>query len=197
MEIPDRKAATQEIRISYALDGYCAPRSQCVGRPAPASARGQRPHPLDVQRQAHEVPLAAHLRQASQAESSESEHLLDPPVRRLREPLALRVLGLAREARQLLTHAVRGREPRRVDRHPGLAFTPQRDMRVDAAVFQLQQIRLVAVPRIGQCCSARGLRADRRNRGKRPGGQAAARWRMRSGRGRMGGAPGMSSRLPR
>ena len=35
------------------------------------------------------------------------------------------------------------------------------------------------------------------NRGKRPGGQAAARWRMRSGRGRIGGAPGMSSRLPR
>ena len=35
------------------------------------------------------------------------------------------------------------------------------------------------------------------NRGKRPGGQAAARWRMRSGRGRMCGAPGMSSRLPR
>ena len=35
------------------------------------------------------------------------------------------------------------------------------------------------------------------NRGKRPGGQAAARWRMRSGKGRMGGAPGMSSRLPR
>ena len=35
------------------------------------------------------------------------------------------------------------------------------------------------------------------NRGKRPGGQAAARWRMRSGRGRMGSAPGMSSRLPR
>ena len=35
------------------------------------------------------------------------------------------------------------------------------------------------------------------NRGKRPGGQAAVRWRMRSGKGRMGGAPGMSSRLPR
>ena len=35
------------------------------------------------------------------------------------------------------------------------------------------------------------------NRGKRPGGQAAARWRMRSGKGRMGGAAGMSSRLPR
>ena len=35
------------------------------------------------------------------------------------------------------------------------------------------------------------------NRGKKPGGQAAARWRMRSGKGRMGGAPGMSSRLPR
>ena len=35
------------------------------------------------------------------------------------------------------------------------------------------------------------------NRGKSPGGQAAARWRMRSGKGRMGGAPGMSSRLPR
>ena len=41
------------------------------------------------------------------------------------------------------------------------------------------------------------LYADRRNRGKRPGGQAAARWRMRTGRGRIGGAPGMSSRLPR
>ena len=41
------------------------------------------------------------------------------------------------------------------------------------------------------------VRTDAGNRGKRPGGQAAARWRMRSGRGRMGGAPGMSSRLPR
>ena len=41
------------------------------------------------------------------------------------------------------------------------------------------------------------LTGDNRNRGKRPGGQAAARWRMRSGKGRMGGAPGMSSRLPR
>ena len=76
MESPDRKAGTEEIRVSYAVDGHCAPRSKCVGRPAPASARGHRPHPLDVQRQAHEVPLAAHLRQASQAESSESEHLL-------------------------------------------------------------------------------------------------------------------------
>ena len=99
MEIPDRKAGREEIRVSYAVDGHCAPRSKCVGRPAPASARGHRPHPLDVQRQAHEVPLAAHLRQASQAESSESEHLLDPPVRRLREPLALRVPGFARGAR--------------------------------------------------------------------------------------------------
>ena len=44
--------------------------------------------------------------------------------------------------------------------------------------------------------TAIGVRRDG-NRGKRPGGQAAARWRMRSGRGRMGGAPGMSSRLPR
>ena len=42
-----------------------------------------------------------------------------------------------------------------------------------------------------------GMRPILGNRGKRPGGQAAARWRMRSGRGRMGGAPGMSSRLPR
>ena len=42
-EIPDRKAATQEIRVSYALNGHCAPRSQCVGGPEGASARGQRP----------------------------------------------------------------------------------------------------------------------------------------------------------
>ena len=57
---------------------------------------------------------------------------------------------MARGARQFLTHAVRGREPGRVDRHLGLAFTPQRYVRVDAAIFQLQQIRLVAVARIGQ-----------------------------------------------
>ena len=106
--------------------GTARPGASALAGPAPASARGHRPHPLDVQRQAHEVPLAAHLRQASQAESSESEHLLDPPVRRLREPLALRVPGFARGARQFLTHAVRGREPGRVDRHLGLAFTPQR-----------------------------------------------------------------------
>ena len=60
------------------------------------------------------------------------------------------VPGFARGARQFLTHAVRGREPGRVDRHLGLAFTPQRYVRVDAAIFQLQQIRLVAVARIGQ-----------------------------------------------
>ena len=145
MEIPDRKAGTEEIRVSYAVDGHCAPRIKCVGRPAPASARGHRPHPLDVQRQAHEVPLAAHLRQASQAESSESEPLLDPPVRRLREPLALRVPGFARGARQFLTHAVRGREPGRVDRHLGLAFTPQRYVRVDAAIFQLPSRRFAGL----------------------------------------------------
>ena len=58
--------------------------------------------------------------------------------------------ALPRGARQFLTHAVRGREPGRVDRHLGLAFTPQRYVRVDAAIFQLQQIRLVAVARIGQ-----------------------------------------------
>ena len=98
MEVPHGKAGTQEIRVSYALDGRGAPRSQCVGGPERASARGQRPHPLDVQRQAHQIPLAAHLRQAAQGVSSESEHFLDPPVRRLREPLALRVPGLAREA---------------------------------------------------------------------------------------------------
>ena len=63
------------------------------------------------------------------------------PFGRLREPLALRVPGFARGARQFLTHAVRGREPGRVDRHLGLAFTPQRYVRVDAAIFQLQQIR--------------------------------------------------------
>ena len=38
MEIPDRKAGTEEIRVSYAVDGHCAPRSKCVGRSAPASA---------------------------------------------------------------------------------------------------------------------------------------------------------------
>ena len=83
---PERKRFAFHTRSM----GTARPGASCVGRPAPASARGHRPHPLDVQRQAHEVPLAAHLRQASQAESSESEHLLDPPVRRLREPLALR-----------------------------------------------------------------------------------------------------------
>ena len=51
-----RKAGTEEIRVSYAVDGHCA-LEQVRGRPAPASARGHRPHPLDVQRQAHEVPL--------------------------------------------------------------------------------------------------------------------------------------------
>ena len=60
-----------------------------------------------------------------------------------------------------------------------------------------------------RCLNAYGILMERKNvleqsvksiysnRGKRPGGQAAARWRMRSGKGRMGGAPGMSSRLPR
>ena len=39
---------------------------------------------------------------------------------------ALRVPGFARGVRQFLTHAARGREPCRVDRHLALAFTPQR-----------------------------------------------------------------------
>ena len=38
-------------------------------------------HPLDVQCQTHQVPLALDLVQAAQAESAETEHLLDPPVR--------------------------------------------------------------------------------------------------------------------
>ncbi len=41
-------------------------------------------HPLDVQCQTHQIPLAPHLVQAAQAESAETEHLLDPPVGRLR-----------------------------------------------------------------------------------------------------------------
>ncbi len=41
---PERK----RFVVSYALDGRCAPRSQFVGGPERASARGQRPHPLDV-----------------------------------------------------------------------------------------------------------------------------------------------------
>ena len=41
-------------------------------------------HLLDVQCQTHQIPLAPHLVQAAQAESAETEHLLDPPVGRLR-----------------------------------------------------------------------------------------------------------------
>ena len=53
---PRPKAGTQEIRVSYAVDGHCrAPEQDHLPQ------RGHRPHPLDVQRQAHEVPLAAHL----------------------------------------------------------------------------------------------------------------------------------------
>ena len=37
------RPGTQEIRTSYVVNGYCAPRSQCVGGPERASARGQRP----------------------------------------------------------------------------------------------------------------------------------------------------------
>ena len=79
----------------------------------------------------------------------------------------MRVPGFARGARQFLTHAVRGREPGRVDRHLGLAFTPQRYVRVDAAIFQLQQIRLVAVARIGQYHRRQRGRDD--ERGREPG----------------------------
>ena len=32
MEIPDRKAGREEIRVSYAVNGHCAPRSKCVGQ---------------------------------------------------------------------------------------------------------------------------------------------------------------------
>ena len=39
---------------------------------------------LGVHRQAHQVPLAPHLRQAAQAEAPEAQHVLDPAVRRLR-----------------------------------------------------------------------------------------------------------------
>ena len=41
MEVPHGKAGTQEIPVSYALDGRCAPRSQCVGGPECTSCHRQ------------------------------------------------------------------------------------------------------------------------------------------------------------
>ena len=108
MEVPHGKAGTQEIRVSYALDGPA--RAEPV-RWRTRTCLSARPHPLDVAR----APSPSR-----QGVSSESEHFLDPPVRR-REPLALRVPGLAREARQLLTQWRAG--PGRATRD---ALTPQR-----------------------------------------------------------------------
>ena len=71
-----------------------------------------------------------------------------------------------------------------ISRNRRLARDFERYARTVVAFVRLAMIRIM-------------LRAFDSNRGKRPGGQAAARWRMRSGKGRMGGAPGMSSRLPR
>ena len=48
------------------------------------SANRQCPEPLDIQRQAHQVPFTPYLVQAPKAEPSEPEHLLDPGVWRLR-----------------------------------------------------------------------------------------------------------------
>ena len=111
-------AGTEEIRVSS--DGHCAPRSKLAGQHLP---RGHRPHPLDVQRQAHDSRAPS----PSQAESSVRE-------------LALRVPGFARGARQ---HAV-----------PTATWDlPSRPSATCASMprsFQLQQIRLVAVARIGQ-----------------------------------------------
>ena len=128
MEIPDRKAATQEIlRFIRARWVLRAPEPVRWQAGAPASARGQRPHPLDVQRQAHEVPLAAHLRQAlAGCIVGISSTSLMAPVRRLREPLCVARTGRlpARLAsfspmRVRWQGAAPGRPP-----SPGLAFTP-------------------------------------------------------------------------
>ena len=59
-----------------------------AGESCARSARRQSPHALDVQRQAHQMPLASHL--LHPALNSESQHLLDPAVRCLRDPLARR-----------------------------------------------------------------------------------------------------------
>ena len=52
--------------------------------PSPSRGRLKPLHPLDVQRQAHQVPFAPNLVQAPHAESPETQRLLDPSDRRLR-----------------------------------------------------------------------------------------------------------------
>ena len=84
------------------------------------SAHRQLPHPLDVQRQAHQMPLGSHLLHPTQAEASESQHLLEPAVRSLRYPLTLGVLSPSLRTGQLLAHAMRSRTPVRADRRSRL-----------------------------------------------------------------------------
>ena len=135
---PERK----RVRVSYAVDGHCAPRSKCVGRPAPASARGHRPHPLDVQRQAHEVPprrrtFAKPRRLNRRNPSTSLIHPFGASESHLRCAYRALPAGLAGFSPMRCVAASRAGSTG----HLGLAFTPQRYVRVDAAIFQLQQIR--------------------------------------------------------
>ena len=122
---PGDGSPTREGRnadVSYAVDGHCA-RRPVRWQAAPGSAVA---HPLEVQRQHTRSPRRAPC-QAPQAESSESEHLRCPARATFeRTPPA---------TPELFAHAV-DREAVGVDRHPGLAFPPQRYVRVDAAVLQ-------------------------------------------------------------
>ena len=112
----------------------------------PSSCRRDGSQPLDVEGQAHEVPLSGDLLQSPHAEAPESEHFLDPAVRRLRQPLALRIPRPAFRRAQLLDHSARRRMTLRVPRRR-LPVPSRRHVRVHAPRLQLRQVRFVAVPR--------------------------------------------------
>ena len=112
----------------------------------------QPPHPPDVRRQERQAPLAPRLGQVLDAEAPEAHRLLDPAVRRLREPLALGVAGLALRRRQLLIHAARGRAADRVGGGSGPAVLGRRHARVRAARIEIGELRLVAASGVGWAC---------------------------------------------
>ena len=96
------------------------------------------------------VPLAAHLLQPPQAEAPESQHVLDPAVGSLRQPLAFCIRRTARRRRQLLGHATRRGILLRVAGPGRLPLPAQGHIPVDASRLQVRQVPLVVVAGVRQ-----------------------------------------------
>ena len=80
-----------------------------------ASTQAHRTHSSQIQRHAYELELGVALGQAPHAELAKPQHVLDPAVGRLGDPLALSASRLALFGLQLGGHAGRVRVALAID----------------------------------------------------------------------------------